>query len=67
MQLHVALSETSVEQLVEHILTSRRISRADQERFMKALLSKNTLTEREQAQVNRVFDALRSGLLRVVD
>lgn len=67
MQCPVGFSNQSIEQLIEQMLASRRISRADQERFMAALLSKSVLTEKEQSQVNRVFDALRSGLLRVVD
>jgi hypothetical protein len=62
-----ASAEQSVDQLVEHILSVRRITRIDQERFMSMLLAKATLTKIEEAQINRVFDGLRSGLIRVVD
>jgi hypothetical protein len=67
MQAQVNLTENAIEQIVERIFSHRRITRADQERFMSALLAKNSLTEAEQRQINRVFDALRNGLLRVVD
>lgn len=67
MQSQVNLPETSIEQLVEHIFSTRRITRVDQERFMSTLLSKKALSTTEQVQINRVFDALRSGLIRVVD
>lgn len=66
-QVQADLPEVSIQQMVEHIFSTRRITRFDQERFMSALLSKKALTSKEQDQINRVFDALRSGLLRVVD
>jgi len=57
----------SIEQLIEHMLSARQISRRDQEFFMAAMLSKKNLTEREKSQVNRVYEALRTGRLRVVE
>jgi hypothetical protein len=53
----------SLEPIAERILSSRRITRADQ----LLLLTPHSLTVQEQALVNRVFDRLRSGLIRVVD
>ncbi|NJN57255.1 MAG: hypothetical protein HC879_07000 [Leptolyngbyaceae cyanobacterium SL_5_9] len=67
MRVEANVLEASVEQIVEQMLAARRISRADQERFMSVLLSKRVLTPTEQAQVNRVFDGLRTGRLKVVD
>ncbi|MBD2461197.1 hypothetical protein H6G89_09085 [Oscillatoria sp. FACHB-1407] len=67
MQSQVNLPDASIEQLVEQIFATRRITRVDQERFMSALLSKKALNDAEQVQINRVFDALRSGLIRVVE
>lgn len=57
----------AVKEVVDKILTSRRITRSDQQEFMQALLSKNSLSMEEQVQVNRVFELLQKGLLRVVD
>jgi hypothetical protein len=60
-------SATQLAQVVQRIFSTYRITRADQQLFMQTLLSKDTLTSEEQQQIDRVFDALRRGLLRVVD
>ena len=57
----------AIQELVDRILASRRISRADQNRFMSALLEKRSLNEEDQLQITRVFDGLQMGLIRVVD
>lgn len=58
---------SSVEQMVEKIIACGKISRNDQHQFMAVLLSRNTISKTEQTLINRVFDLLRSGRLRVVD
>lgn len=58
---------TTVEQTVDKITSSGRITRLDQQQFMATLLSLDTLNSTEQALINRVFDLLRAGRLRVVD
>lgn len=60
-------SHLNIEQMVNKITASGRISRDDQHQFMKALLTKNTISAAEEAMVNRVFELLRAGRLRVVD
>lgn len=60
-------ASTAVTLVVEQIFNSRRITRSDQNRLMNLLLSKDALSLEDQNQINRVFDALRRGLLRVVD
>nr|WP_290228168.1 hypothetical protein [Trichocoleus desertorum] len=57
----------AIQELVDRILASRRISRTEQNRFMSALLAKNSLSEEDQQQITRVFDGLQTGLIRVVD
>jgi hypothetical protein len=57
----------TIAQLVEQLLTTRRITRHDQQRLMAVLLSKTALSSEEQIQVNRVFDSLKQGYIRVVD
>ncbi|MBD1862192.1 MULTISPECIES: hypothetical protein [unclassified Trichocoleus] len=57
----------AIQELVDRILVSRRISRTDQNRFMSALLAKNSLSTEDQQQITRVFDGLQTGLIRVVD
>jgi hypothetical protein len=61
------LFDTGIESLIIRILNERRITRTDQQCLMSALLSKEALTSEEHNQINRVFDALRRGLIRVVD
>lgn len=60
-------SRQMIKETVERILESRRISRSDQQLLMAALLSKNSLSLEDQGQVNRIFDRLQTGLIRVVD
>lgn len=67
MSADLNLPTTCVDALVERIFASRRITKADQSQMMAALLSQRSISEKEQVQINRVFEALRSGLLRVVD
>jgi hypothetical protein len=67
VDLNLDLTETAFDQVIDRIFASRRITRADQERFMSVLLAKKLLTEAEQKQVSRIFDGLRSGLIKVVD
>jgi len=59
--------DQSIEQVVDRILNSRKITRTDQQTLMSALMSKNMLTTKEQLLINQVFDTLRKGMLRVVD
>ena len=54
---------TSLDQIVNQILTSRKITRQDQSN----LLNLSTLTPQENALISRIFDHLRSGRIRVVD
>ncbi len=67
MQVPAQSSLGSIEQVVERIFRSHRITRADQQLFMNALLTKHALSREDRANIDRVFDGLRRGLLRVVD
>lgn len=55
--------QDSLQNVVDRILSSRRITRVDQ----RLLVSLANLSREEQALLNEVFDRLRRGLLRVVD
>jgi len=52
-------------QIVEQIFLTHRINRADQALLMSALLGKESITAEEKRLVDRVFDGLSRGLLRV--
>lgn len=56
-------SPHSLEQLINHILDSRQLTREDQ----RQLLALQSLTSQEQTLINRLFDRLRLGFVRVVD
>lgn len=67
MSTQASLPKFAVEEVIERIFALRRISRSDQQLLMSALLSKSSLSEKDQQQINRVFDALQKGSIRVVD
>ncbi len=57
------LNATPLEKIVERILATRQITRVDQH----SLWTLSNLTAQEKQLINRVFDRLRMGLLKVVD
>jgi transcriptional regulator CtsR len=67
IQAQEHLHPDTLDRIVERIFSSHKITRADQQRFMSAMLSRETLSGEDQKKINRVFDALQKGLLRVVD
>lgn len=67
MTKDIHLHRPDIEQMVNQITACGKISRADQQQFMSALLSQKSINQTEQALINRVFELLRSGRLRVVD
>jgi hypothetical protein len=60
-------NQMQLEAVLERIFTIRRITRRDQQLLMATLLSKDGLNEQESRQISKVFDAVKSGLLKVVD
>jgi transcriptional regulator CtsR len=60
-------NSNSVQQLVNNIFKTHRLSRADQKVLMSFLLSKDLITGEENNLINSVFDAIRQGKIRVCD
>lgn len=56
----------TLEQTIEKILSTRRITRNDQTLLM-TLITKEKLSQTDSALINRVYEALHQGRLRVVD
>lgn len=56
----------NIERIVEKILTTRRITRQDQHEMM-SMFSRGALTSSDKELINRVYEALNRGFLRVVD
>ncbi|HEY9735396.1 MAG TPA: hypothetical protein V6D06_03905 [Trichocoleus sp.] len=57
---------TTLEQTIEKILSSRRITRNDQTLLMASFGKKN-LSPTDAALINQIYEALHQGRLRVVD
>lgn len=57
----------SLESLMKSILNHRRINRETQRMLMASLLGKNQLNSQELEQVQKIFEAITQGSLRVVD
>jgi hypothetical protein len=56
----------SLEMTIEKILTTRRITRNDQ-RLLMRLFSQSDLSSADKDLLDRVYEALNQGRLRVVD
>jgi hypothetical protein len=59
------LNTVTVRQVVKRILSSGKITRADEKFFMKAMVADEPLTQDEMKQVNDVLDRLQMGLVKV--
>nr|OEJ76742.1 hypothetical protein BH720_02985 [Desertifilum tharense IPPAS B-1220] len=66
MSIH-SNSHSAIESLVDQIISSYKLTRADQQMLMDALLSKQSLNATEQSLINQVFDGIKRGLVRVID
>ncbi|HEY9817326.1 MAG TPA: hypothetical protein V6D20_16215 [Candidatus Obscuribacterales bacterium] len=67
MQSQLSLPVSSLEDVIRRIFETHRITRADQELLMALMLSKSALSDMDKNHVNRIFDGLSSGLVRVID
>lgn len=67
MDFPVAFPSIGFQEIAQQVLTSRKLTRAHQSFFMTAALSSGQLNADEQAAVDRLFDAVQRGLVRVVD
>lgn len=66
-QTQVCFPKFPVQQIANRIIYGRKISRIDQHLFMSALLSKKTLSSEEKNLVEKVYDGLSKGWIKVVD
>jgi hypothetical protein len=67
MQFNVNLNPSSLEPILERIFANRRITRKDQQIIMSSLLTEDGLSDHHLRQINKVFDSLKRGLIKVVD
>jgi hypothetical protein len=64
---HNRRSNLTIGQIINRILTSGKITRADEMFFMRALATETTLNEREMDMVSDVLNRMQMGLIRVAD
>ena len=67
MIAQISFPQLSIEQIVLQIFSTRRITRTDQRRLMSMLLAKDFLSSEEQNSIDRMFESLRQGSIKVVD
>jgi hypothetical protein len=67
MQFNVNSNPSNLEPILERIFANRRITQKDQQIMMSSLLTEDGLSEHHLRQINKVFDALKGGLIKVVD
>jgi hypothetical protein len=60
------MTKNHIEQTIDRIFAARRLTRNDQQLLM-AMFSQRNLTPGDAALINRVYEALSQGRLRVVD
>lgn len=65
-QIQVMTSQPSLGTVIERILATGTITRADKNYLLRAVVSETLLSHTEQHLVKRVFDRLQMGLLKVV-
>ncbi|MBD2580610.1 hypothetical protein [Oscillatoria sp. FACHB-1406] len=58
--------QTTLQEVIERILSSHRIAQQDQE-ILLGLLSSGSLTEADKLLVNRVYTLLSRGFIEVID
>lgn len=57
----------SINRIAETITISGKIARGQHIRLTNAILSENQITEEERHQINRIFDYIQIGKIKIVD
>ncbi|MBW4521233.1 MAG: hypothetical protein KME16_16230 [Scytolyngbya sp. HA4215-MV1] len=60
-------SSTSIKQVIRRIFESGKITRSDENYFLRVMTSDRSLNSEELKQITCVFDRLQMGLLKVID
>jgi hypothetical protein len=67
VQIAPSKANLTTEQLISRIIMSGEMSRQDHLHLASAMLSYHQITEEERCQINRAFDYLQTGRLKLVD
>ncbi|MBD2201088.1 hypothetical protein H6G33_00535 [Calothrix sp. FACHB-1219] len=60
-------SEKGVQQIVDRILSSGRMSRQDHNLLTSTVLANGNINDGDRRQINRIFDHLQTGRLKLLD
>ncbi|MBD2440642.1 hypothetical protein [Nostoc sp. FACHB-110] len=60
-------SEMAVKRIVDKIISSGKMSRQDHNYLVSAVLYKGEIRDKERRQINRVFDHIQTGQLKIID
>jgi hypothetical protein len=58
---------TAIPQMVERIIATGHMNRQEHLQLTSAILSDYRITDEERRQINRVFDYIQTGRLKLVD
>jgi hypothetical protein len=67
MEITTKSHNAKIEDILQRIFANRRITRQDQYTMMSNLMNQEGLSEQNIMQINQVFDALKRGIIKVVD
>ena len=56
-----------VTQLVEQLIRAKRITYTQYQSLSKMVLADGTVDEQERRQINRLFDAMQAGAVRILE
>ncbi|MEA5466719.1 hypothetical protein [Leptothoe sp. PORK10 BA2] len=59
--------ENKVTQMVNRLIRAKRITYPQYQALYKMVLADGTIDEQERRQINRLFDAIQSGGIRIVE
>jgi len=60
-------SNSAIKQLVDRIIASGQMTRQEHLSLTSSLLSAHRLSDEERTQINRVFDHIQTGRLKLID
>ncbi len=65
MSNHITASGCPVTQLVDQVIQARVISQAQYQELTAIVLADGDVDEHERRQINRLFDAIQSGRVKI--
>jgi polyhydroxyalkanoate synthesis regulator phasin len=60
-------SDSAIKQLVDRIIASGEMTRQEHLSLTSTLLSAQRINDEERTQINRIFDYIQTGRLKLVD